>query len=222
MTDFQTDVKQNPNQTSSNFGETALSIILVLAESLLTLLLRFDGHLRQLMYPLAQDNTVLCIRSYVPHVSIYATFTVNGVLLDSHLQPNQQVDVTLNGFTWEVIQAVVSQRVSVVENLHFRGEIEKVAQVKAFFLAISVVTFVQEMLQKFTGKSQQPSEKPKKSLHEYQQKVELQKQQINELTIKNTEMQTVLLELKSQNKILKVSLGIMMLLFLLCLIGLLL
>lgn len=211
MTDFQPEVNPYSNQKSANtsFGQTALNIILVLAESLLTLLLRFDGQLRQIVYPLAQDNTVLCIRSYMPHVSIYATFTVNGVLLDSKLQHNQQVDVTLNGFTWEVVHAIASQRVSVVENLHFRGEMEKVTQVKAFFLAISVLTFIQEILQKFTGKSQKPSEKPKKSIYEYQQKIESQKQQINELTVKNAEVETALLELKSQNKILKISLGIM-------------
>lgn len=227
MADFQQNSQTNSNldtqpqakSTQTGFSQTALNVILVVLETLLTLLLRFDAPLRQIMYPLAQDNTVLCIKSYVPHLTIYATFNVNGVLLDSQLPPNQKVDVTVNGFTWEIVQAIFSQKVSAVEKLQFRGEVEKVAQIKAFFLAIGVVKAVQEIVQKFTGKSQKTEEKPKKSIHDYQQKIENQKQQINELTIKNAEIQTALLELKSQNKILKISLGLAMLLALVCAIG---
>lgn len=218
MADFQTNL-DNDKIEPNGFSQTALNVILVILETLLTLLLRFDAPLRQIMYPLAQDNTVLCIKSYVPYLTIYATFSVNGVLLDSRLMPNQKVDVTVNGFTWEIVQAIFSQRVSVIEKLQFRGEIDKVAQIKAFFLAIGVVKSVQEIIQKFTGKTEKTQEKPKKSTEEYKQKIETQKQQINELTVINAELQTALLELKSQNKILKISLGVVVVLFLICAIG---
>lgn len=222
MADFQQNSQTNFNLNNQHqakpnaqgFSQTALNIILMVIETILTLLLRFDAPLRQIMYPLAQDNITLCIKSYVPHLTIYATFNVNGVLLDSQLPPHQKVDVTINGFTWEIVQAIFSQKVNAVEKLQFRGEVEKVAQVKAFFLAIGVVKSVQEIIQKFTGKSQKTQEKPKKSIQEYQQKIEEQKQQISELTIKNAEVETALLELKSQNKILKISLGIAIILFL--------
>lgn len=218
MADFQTNL-DNDKIEPNGFSQTALNVILVILETLLTLLLRFDAPLRQIMYPLAQDNTVLCIKSYVPYLTIYATFSVNGVLLDSRLMPNQKVDVTVNGFTWEIVQAIFSQRVSVIEKLQFRGEMDKVAQIKAFFLAIGVVKSVQEIIQKFTGKTEKTQEKPKKSTEEYKQKIEIQKQQINELTVINAELQTALLELKSQNKILKISLGVAVVLFLICAIG---
>lgn len=218
MADFQTNL-DNDKIEPNGFSQTALNVILVILETLLTLLLRFDAPLRQIMYPLAQDNTVLCIKSYVPYLTIYATFSVNGVLLDSRLMPNQKVDVTVNGFTWEIVQAIFSQKVSVIEKLQFRGEMDKVAQIKAFFLAIGVVKSVQEIIQKFTGKTEKTQEKPKKSTEEYKQKIETQKQQINELTVINAELQTALLELKSQNKILKISLGVAVVLFLICAIG---
>lgn len=218
MADFQTNL-DNDKIEPNGFSQTALNVILVILETLLTLLLRFDAPLRQIMYPLAQDNTVLCIKSYVPYLTIYATFSVNGVLLDSRLMPNQKVDVTVNGFTWEIVQAIFSQKVSVIEKLQFRGEMDKVAQIKAFFLAIGVVKSVQEIIQKFTGKAEKTQEKPKKSTEEYKQKIETQKQQINELTVINAELQTALLELKSQNKILKISLGVAVVLFLICAIG---
>ena len=102
----------NNTLPQNTLSQTALNVILVVIETLLTLLLRFDGQLRQLAYPLAQDNIVVCIRSYVPHVTFYATFTVNGILLDSELQPSQQVDVTINGFTWQIAQAVFTHKSS--------------------------------------------------------------------------------------------------------------
>lgn len=217
MVDNQSHSQINPNQqtnpsTAENpFSKTALGVVLVLIETLLTLLLRADASLRQAAYPLVQDNTVLCIRSYVPHVTFYATFTVNGVLLDSELQPNQQVDVTINGFTWEVAQAIFTQKVSAVEKLQFRGDMTKVAQIKEFFLKIGVMAVVQELIAKFTGKKQDKTEeKPKKSVTEYQQKIEEQKQQLNALTVKNAEVQTALAEVKSQNKILKIAVGVLL------------
>lgn len=221
MADFQQNSQTNSHldnqhhaksHATTGLSQTALDVVLVILETLFTLLLRFDAPLRQIMYPLAKDNTTVCVRSYVPHITIYATFTVNGVLLDSQ-QPNKAVDVTINGFTWEIVQAIFSQKVNAVEKLQFLGEIEKVAQVKAFLLAVGVTKVIQEILQKFTGKAQKQDDKPKKSIKDYQEKIETQKQQMNELTIKNAEVETALLELKSQNKILKISLGIVIALF---------
>ncbi|WP_394260915.1 hypothetical protein [Moraxella boevrei] len=200
--------EQNPEPNAQTLSKTALGVVLVLLETLLALLLRFDANLRQVMYPLAQRNLVLCIRSYVPHVTIYATFTVNGVLLDSELRPNQQVDVTINGFSFQVLQALFGNKPSVLKQLQFRGESADVIDVKAFFTAVAISKVVQELIAKFKGKSKDKPEKPKRSVEEYQQKIEEQKQQINALTVKTAEAETALLQVKSQNKILKISLGV--------------
>lgn len=92
------DHSKNNATKQYNIAYTALNVVLVIIETLLTLLLRFDGNLRRAVYP-RTTNTVLCIHSYVPNVTFYATFTINGILLDRQLQPSQQVDVTINGFT---------------------------------------------------------------------------------------------------------------------------
>ncbi|ELA08393.1 hypothetical protein MOMA_07526 [Moraxella macacae 0408225] len=195
---------QNPQINQQTLSKTALDVVLVLLETLLALLLRFDANLRQVVYPLAQQNLVLCVRSYVPHVTIYATFTVNGVLLDSELRPNQQIHVTINGFSFQVLQALFGNKTSVLKQLQFRGEADDVANVKAFFAAVAISNVVQEIVAKFTDKSGEKSEKPKKNLEKYQQKIDEQKQEINTLTIKVAETSTALLEAKSQNKILKI------------------
>jgi hypothetical protein len=212
----------NNTLPQNTLSQTALNVILVVIETLLTLLLRFDGQLRQLAYPLAQDNTVVCIRSYVPHVTFYATFTVNGILLDSELQPSQQVDVTINGFTWQIAQAVFTHKSSVIEQLQIRGELDKVAQVKAFLLAIGVTQVVENLKASVIGSKSEKDDKekePKTTSAQYRERISEQQTQINKLTIAQTEFDTHLAQLKSQNKLLKISLGIAVILCIICAVG---
>lgn len=210
-----------------SFSQTALNVILMLVETLLTLLLRFDANLRQVMYPLAQDNTVVCIRSYVPHTTIYATFTVNGILLDSQLHQNQQVDVTINGFTWQIAQAILTHNLPVIEQLQLRGSLDKVALVKNFLLAVGIAPIV-ERVQQTIGKkgakatasdsdsdpqdaSNKDSQPKNAKPTEAAVKARIQEQQntINQLTIDKTAVQTEILQLKSKNKVLTICVAVL-------------
>lgn len=203
--------------TQDGLQQTALDIILVVIETLLALLLRFDADLRQRAYPLVKHNTVVCVRSYVPHVTIYATFTVNGILLDKELNPNQTVDITINGFTWQIAQAIFSHKPSVIEQLQFRGEIEPVSLLKEFLLTIGVVKVVRTLVASVTGKKAK-SEKPKTSIDEYKTRIKEQEQQIASLTIQQAEYTSTIAELKSQNKLLKISLVIVIVLLIISVI----
>lgn len=206
MTDH---VQQPSPPPTQDLNQTALDIILVVVETLLALLLRFDADLRQKAYPLVKANTVVCVRSYVPHVTIYATFTVNGILLDRELNPSQTVDITINGFSVQILQAIVSHKPSVIDDLQFRGEIDKVSLLKEFLLTIGVAKLVRTLIASFTGKkSKTDNEKPKTSIYEYKNRIAEQEQQINTLTIQQTEYTATIAELKSQNKILKIALAV--------------
>ncbi|MFW2178073.1 MULTISPECIES: hypothetical protein [unclassified Moraxella] len=220
----------NPNnsidQNLNHLSQNALSVLLVIIETLLTLLLRFDSELRQTVYPLAQQNTVVAIRSYVPHTTFYATFTVNGILLDSQLQPSQQVDVTINGFTWELAQAIFTHKVAGVEKLQLLGEMEKVAQVKQFLLTVGISKIVQNILQSVSGKKpnsdksdSEKTAKPKTTVAEYRQRIDEQKSQIAQFGITEAELKAQVSELTSKNKLLKNCLLIAIVLFIVCLVG---
>ena len=119
---------QNSTNAPRNIAPTALNVVLVIIETLLTLLLRFDADLRKVVYPLATTNTVVRIHAYIPNVTFYVTFTVNGILLDSQLQPSQQVDVTINGFTWQIAQNLFTNQPKAIEQLQIRGEAQKTAE----------------------------------------------------------------------------------------------
>lgn len=209
------------NQTT--LSQTTLNVVLVVIETLLTLLLRFDSGLRQLVYPLAQKNTVVCIHSYVPHVTFYATFTVNGILLDSELQPSQTVDVTINGFTWQIAQAIFTNNIKIVKQLQIRGEADNVAQINGFLQGIGLNSVIQNLITTVKGKkgdkSAKKSDDKQKTAEQYRERIQEQQTTINTLNIDNTELNAQNQQLISQNKTLKICLGIAVLVAIICAIG---
>lgn len=218
--------RHNTNDTIVNqhtLSQTTMNVVLVVLETLLTLLLRFDAPLRQLVYPLAQQNTVVCIHSYVPHVTIYATFTVNGILLDSELQPSQTVDVTINGFTWQIAQALFTNNPKVVKQLQIRGELDKVAQIEAFLQSLGLNSVIQNIIANVKGKKAEKSDKKDTektpSTAEYRERIKEQQANINALTIDQTELKAQNQQLISQNKFLKICLGIAILIAIGCAVG---
>ncbi len=206
--------KSSPEHNTS-LAQSVLNVALVMVESFVTLLLRFDANLRQEAYPLATDNVVVCVRSYVPHVTFYATFTYNGVLFDSQLQPNQQVDVTINAFTWQLLGAIISNDAKSIDKLQMRGEPLRLEQVKRFLLGMGLGQIIKQLVQTVKGKAEKP-EPPKKDdlIVDYKQRINEQQTQINTLTLSHTQLNAQTTELKSKNKILTIALGVMMVLFL--------
>lgn len=203
-----------PSHTTT-LAQSVLNVALVMVESFVTLLLRFDANLRQVAYPLATDNVVVCVRSYVPHVTFYATFTYNGVLFDSELTPNQHVDVTINAFTWQLLGAIISNDSKSIDKLQMRGEPLRLEQVKRFLLGMGLGQIVKQLVQTVKGKTEK-AEPPKKDdlLVDYKQRITEQQTQINTLTLSHTQLSAENSELKSKNKTLMIGLGVMTVLFL--------
>lgn len=203
-----------PSHTTT-LAQSVLNVALVMVESFVTLLLRFDANLRQVAYPLATDNVVVCVRSYVPHVTFYATFTYNGVLFDSELTPNQHVDVTINAFTWQLLGAIISNDSKSIDKLQMRGEPLRLEQVRRFLLGMGLGQIVKHLVQTVKGKTEK-AEPPKKDdlLVDYKQRITEQQTQINTLTLSHTQLSAENSELKSKNKTLMIGLGVMTVLFL--------
>lgn len=203
---------QSNQEKESVISQSILSVILVMLESFITLLLRFDANLRQIVYPLAKDKVVVCVRSYVPHMTFYATFTYNGVLLDTELHPNQQVDVTINAFTWQLFAAIFTNDTKAVDKLQIRGEPLRTTQVKQFLQGIGIGQIVKHILQTIKGKTTQNpklSEDDKKlKLDEYKSRITEQQNQINALTISQSQLAAQAQELQSKNKTLLIALGV--------------
>lgn len=209
----------------NSISQSLLNVVLVFIESALTLVLRFDPKLRQAAYPLAKNTTVVCIRTYLPHTQLYATFTTKGVLLDSQLPTGrQEPDVVINAYSTQLINAVISNNSKQVEKLAMRGANETVEQVQAFLMQLGVASLIQSLLKNFKSNKSESSDTEShapvaKTTDMYQKRVAEQQQQINVLTIKNRQLEMAQKELENKQKILMGALAIFVILSIIATIG---
>lgn len=180
-----------------------LNVLLVFIESAITLILRFSPKLRQLAYPLAQKNTVVCLRTYLPHTQIYATFDYRGLLLDDEPPLDKPVaDITINAYSFQLINALTKHSPDAIDALQIRGASQDVEHLKAFLLQLGVGGFIQEMIYKVKGKptpTPTPQERTDK-IKELKATIAEQSLKIDSLQTHNQRLNTQLAEAASKQK----------------------
>lgn len=192
------------------FTESLLNITLVFIESILSLILRFSPKLRQAAYPLAQHGTLVCVRSYLPHLEIFITFTYKGILLDNQLPPHKtQADVTINAYSVQILQALFSNNPKILDDLQIIGEEKAVDWVENFLLTLGIENLLQDLITKFKPDPQQKDaekaqkrEQTQQKTAQYRQKIAEQEEQIQKLTLDNQKLTIQLKEAQSKIKIL--------------------
>jgi len=188
----------------ATLSHSFLNIVLVFIESAFTLLLRLDGELRKAAYPLAKQGTVVCLRLYLPHVQIYATFSYKGVLLDADLPVGRsEPDVIINAYSLQVLSAIATHDSDNTEKLQMRGESVQVQLVKQFITRLGVASLIQGLIKKLKNddnavRPDQAEMQEKQS--NYKRRIAEQQTQINTLTTKNRELETTVKELNSKQK----------------------
>lgn len=189
---------------TSPLSRSLLNVILVLIESILTLVLRFDANLRRVVYPLAKTDTLVCIRTYLPHTEVYATFGYKGVLLDSEMPAGRtHADVVINAYSFQLINAILMHDDNHINALQMRGDEEKMTLVKTFLLQIGIARAFNTIINKIKGTSQTPEEKQiQKEDKAAQLKAELQEKTAlaEKLTTENRKLTTQVAELQSRQK----------------------
>lgn len=188
--------------SQNSISSSLLNIVLVFAESAITFVLRFDPNLRKATYPLAKKNTVVCVRSYLPHTQFYATFTNKGILLDSEL-PHQvkEPDVVINAYSHQLIKSLVSNDLKQINKITIRGGTDSVNEVRSFLTQLGLASLFQGIVKsvKGTDKSSTDSEK-ETNKPDYKARIEEQQQQLNTLSMRNRELEVSLKEAQSKQK----------------------
>lgn len=189
---------------NSPLSRSLLNVTLVLIESVLTLILRFDYKLRQAAYPLAKQETLVAIRTYLPHTQIYATFGYKGVLLDDELPPNKsEPDVIINAYSYQLFNALIGHNPKIIDALQMRGESEQVALVKDFLLQIGIGGLIQNLIHKIKPDHHSPEEKAAQKQNKLTQISQELAEKITEneaLTLENKRLKTQLAEANSKQK----------------------
>jgi len=187
----------------STLSHSFLNIVLVFIESALTLLLRLDPALRRAAYPLAKQGTRVCLRLYLPHIEVFATFSYKGVLLDLE-QPEGsfEPDVVINAYSLQVLMAIATHDDEATEKLQMRGDNAQVQLVKQFITQLGLGSLLHSIINKIKGgKATKASDVQKaEKADSYKRKISEQQAQISSLTIKNRELETTVKELESKQK----------------------
>lgn len=187
----------------STLSHSFLNIVLVFIESALTLLLRLDPALRRAAYPLAKQGTVVCLRLYLPHIEVFATFSYKGILLDlTPPEADVEPDVIINAYSLQVLMAVATHDAQKTESLQMRGDNAQVQLVKQFITQLGLGSLIQSIINRLKGgKTPKASDSEKAEKTEsYKRKISEQQAQISNLTIKNRELETTVKELESKQK----------------------
>lgn len=207
--------------SQNSISNSLLNIVLVFAESAITLVLRFDASLRKAVYPLAQKNTVVCVRSYLPHTQFYATFTNKGILLDSELPPSTtEPDVVINAYSHQLINSLVSNDVTQINKITMRGGTETVSEVRNFLSQLGVASLFQGIIKTVKGKGKETAEEAKEqNKPDYKARIEEQQQQLNVLSMRNRELEISLKEAHSKQKTTMIALIVASLIAIVAVIG---
>lgn len=207
----------------TTLSHSLLNIILVFIESALTLLLRLDPALRKAAYPLAKRDTVVCLRLYLPHTEVFATFSYKGVLLDASLPSGRsEPDVIINAYSMQILNVLASHNETQINKLQMRGDALQVDLVKNFLLQLGVASLIQSLLKKFKGtnnKDKDDSDTRDQKTEDYKLRISEQQTQISTLTTKNRELDTTVKELESKQKTLMIGLAVMTVIALVAIIG---
>lgn len=177
--------------TQQTFFGSLLDIVLMLVEALLSLVLRFDSELRRHAYPLASNEVVVQIRTYLPHSEFYATFSYKGILLD-RVAPTKTPDIVINTYTHQLAGILMGQDAEQLETLQIRGNSEQVALLKTFLSHLGLSHLLEMAIQKIRPRPLSDAEK--------QAKAQKRDDKIAKLTAKLNE-QTLLAErLTAENR----------------------
>ncbi len=203
---------QASEMQSGTVSRGVLNVLLVFIESALTLMLRFDPKLRELVYPLATAGTVVRIRSYLPHATVYASFGYRGILLDDTLPANKaQADITINAYSFQLANILFKHDPNHIEALQIRGENLAVEQLKAFLLRMGVGGAIQNLIYKFTGNpANKPTPEQKNArMAELREKIQAQGEYIDTLKMEKARLAAQLAESQSKHKAMQIALMVM-------------
>lgn len=192
---------------SNMLTSSLLNVILVLIESILTLILRFDSGLRRIVYPLAKQQTLVCIHTYLPHTTIYATFSYKGILLDQQKPVHKPApDIVLNAYSFQIISALISHNNDHIDALQMRGDAQIVALFRQFLLQLGAGRIVQTLLSKIRkdDKPAKPVVPKEDKFTQLQETLTEKNNQIEALNTQNRKLAIQVAEEQSRQKSLKI------------------
>lgn len=161
---------------------TLLSVVLVIAESLLSLLIRFNKPLKTRLLPLVAKDLVVCIRTYLPHYVFFLSFTEKGVLFDSQLPETRSAeDVLVTGSSITLVRLLLTGDETLVKKLQFRGESHEISLLQECVENMGLRNVMQDMFENIKDFTPEKQQEKQQALSQFQAQVSLQENTIESL-----------------------------------------
>lgn len=201
LTKTDRDMAKN-NQTADktiNKKRPAVAILLVIIESALSVALRLDKGLRQKVYPLVHANMRWSIRTYLPHVIVYVSFTPNGILLDSTPPDDEgEPDVIISGSLMAVVRSALLSDSRIISKLQFRGESEDISVSREFLANLGLQHVASNMFGRLRQIDKSENDSQEKLLVNYKSQIDEQQNTIDTLS---TQLNTATQNITKQKRI---------------------
>lgn len=187
----------NNSSSPKEKNRPILSVFLVFVESILAIVLRLDKRLRQTIYPLVQQDMVVCLRTYLPHVQVYVRFTENGILLDTkppqredlgvqsdtgQQDADQQQDVIVSSSLLALIKLFLTSDDIIMQKLQFRGNHHDVELVKSVFENMRLQHMTGDLIGSFRKLDIQ-TQNSQNTLNHYKKQLTTQQETIAQLNL---------------------------------------
>ncbi len=175
------------------------SLFLIGLESTLTFMLRHDAQTQLQARYLINQHAVVCIRTYLPSQTFYATFTERGLLLDRILSQSK-IDATVSASTIDLLRAFFFASDKVLDGIRIDGNQQIVSEIRSLmhylnvpFIASSWLNQLKSFgLEKDDGSHQQRRIKP------LLKRIDGQQHQIQQLTVLSKEQASQIRHLKTR------------------------
>lgn len=160
--------------SQSKTKKTILALVLVIAEAMLSLILRLDKSLKAHLYPLTREKMLVCVRTYLPHYIIYVQFTDEGILLDSKPPEGMSEgdeDVLISGSTLSFIRLLATGDEELLQKLQFRGESDQIELLKDGVQNFGIQRITKDFLQNVMSFAPEQNRQNQKTIQTYQKKL---------------------------------------------------
>jgi hypothetical protein len=129
-----------------NLIDLVQSVVLIVLEALLTFLLKSDLQSKKLAQHLIQQQALVEVRTHLPEMVFFITFTQRGVLLDAK-KPERQIDAVVMASFMDLVHAFFTAPASSLKKINIDGAVELIDELRVLMNSFNLQQIINHWLQ---------------------------------------------------------------------------
>jgi len=129
-----------------NLMDLVQSFVLIVLEAFLTFLLQTDRQSKKLAQNLIQRQALVELRTTMPALVVYVTFTARGVLLDRK-QPARPIDAVVTGSLKDIVHGFFTGTATSLRRIGIDGPIELIEELRTLMNSFNLQEMINHWIQ---------------------------------------------------------------------------